>query len=59
MVFFLHLLLLVYLPIIIEPTIKKGGRHPNDNRRGNIRLPNNAPKRPNIIANDTAVVLKM
>lgn len=47
-----------YSRITVNPITKKGGRHPHWMRIGNIRLPIRAPVLPNIIASDTAIVLK-
>lgn len=47
----------IVIPIIINPTIRKGGKHPKGKRNGKIRLPISAPSRPNIIAKDTVIAL--
>lgn len=46
-----------YLQIVIELTIKKGGKQPYSIKMGNNKLPDKEPKRPNIIDNDATEVL--
>ncbi|KAI9580782.1 hypothetical protein GQX74_013283 [Glossina fuscipes] len=43
--------------IVIELTIKKGGKQPYSIKMGNNKLPDKEPKRPNIIDNDATEVL--
>lgn len=58
--YFIGILLLVYRPnlhIKTAPTIINGGIHPISTKTGNIKFPDKAPRRPNINAIATIIVL--
>lgn len=49
----------INLLIEVAPIITNGGKHPKDINHGNNKLPIIDPLLPNIMANETFIVLKL